>query len=351
MNAGLRACARARTGVLERQAGDRRGGERLEPDGRHGDVRRVDVRRRRPACSARRRRRRRGRPARRVPRPASGSWPAPYSERYLCCAHADPRRRPVGIRGSAERRGRRARRAAGGRGARPLRRRGVCHSDLHCIDGGGRTLPIVLGHEGAGIVEAVGPGVLGPAGDTVVLSWVTRAATAARASPARGPERDGASTACPTAAPACGARGRTRPVPGSAGFAEPAVVPATRRSRSPSAPLEVAALIGCSVMTGVGAVFTTGAGGRERPSCSAAAASAGDRRARRRRRAPDRRGRREEAKLELARASAQPTPCAGRGRAAGVKATRGGVDYAFEAIGRARRSRPPMRRWRPAAAQ
>lgn len=50
---------------------------------------------------------------------------------------------------------------------------GVCHSDLSVIDG---TLPlptpIVLGHEGAGVVEAVGPGVTSvKAGDHVVLSW------------------------------------------------------------------------------------------------------------------------------------------------------------------------------------
>ena len=39
---------------------------------------------------------------------------------------------------------------------------GVCHSDLHCIDGEWTVpLPLVLGHEGAGTVEAVGPGVSG----------------------------------------------------------------------------------------------------------------------------------------------------------------------------------------------
>ena len=50
---------------------------------------------------------------------------------------------------------------------------GVCHSDLHCVDGDWTVpLPLVLGHEGAGTVEASGPGVTGLApGDTAVLSW------------------------------------------------------------------------------------------------------------------------------------------------------------------------------------
>src|ERR1700742_5146902 len=49
---------------------------------------------------------------------------------------------------------------------------GVCHSDLHLADGrlGDGRWPMVLGHEGAGIVEAVGTGVLHVApGDRVVL--------------------------------------------------------------------------------------------------------------------------------------------------------------------------------------
>lgn len=51
---------------------------------------------------------------------------------------------------------------------------GICHSDLHVLDGVLPVpLPAVLGHEGAGVVEAVGPGVTRVApGDHVVLSWV-----------------------------------------------------------------------------------------------------------------------------------------------------------------------------------
>ena len=52
---------------------------------------------------------------------------------------------------------------------------GVCHSDLHLVDGalGDGRWPMVLGHEGAGVVEDVGAGVRHVApGDEVVLCWV-----------------------------------------------------------------------------------------------------------------------------------------------------------------------------------
>ena len=51
---------------------------------------------------------------------------------------------------------------------------GVCHSDWHVVKGGWANVPVptVLGHEGAGIVEAVGPGVTHVnIGDHVILSW------------------------------------------------------------------------------------------------------------------------------------------------------------------------------------
>src|SRR5882672_1758862 len=51
---------------------------------------------------------------------------------------------------------------------------GVCHSDLNAADGTAETpCPAVLGHEGAGVVEAVGPDVTRVApGDHVALSWM-----------------------------------------------------------------------------------------------------------------------------------------------------------------------------------
>src|SRR5512135_2674391 len=54
---------------------------------------------------------------------------------------------------------------------------GVCHSDLHYMNGDLRAkLPIVVGHEGAGVVEALGPGTSGrlAAGDRVALLWRPR---------------------------------------------------------------------------------------------------------------------------------------------------------------------------------
>ena len=51
---------------------------------------------------------------------------------------------------------------------------GVCHSDLHVYKGDwNHKTPLVLGHEGAGVVTEVGPGVTTPAvGDHVILSWM-----------------------------------------------------------------------------------------------------------------------------------------------------------------------------------
>jgi S-(hydroxymethyl)glutathione dehydrogenase/alcohol dehydrogenase len=54
-----------------------------------------------------------------------------------------------------------------------LRASGVCHSDWNAVDGTSETVcPAVLGHEGAGVVEAIGEGVTRVAvGDHVALSW------------------------------------------------------------------------------------------------------------------------------------------------------------------------------------
>jgi Zn-dependent alcohol dehydrogenase len=136
---------------------------------------------------------------------------------------------------------------------------GVCHTDLHVIeeDGWGHPLPVLLGHEGAGTVEAVGSGVDGVAvGDRVVIGWKT--ACGECDSCRRGEPRQ-----CkqPPAAP-----GRLHRADGSVltpvlrtgTFTTRTVVPATAAVRIPrELPVEEACLIGCAVATGVMSVLET----------------------------------------------------------------------------------------------
>ena len=59
-----------------------------------------------------------------------------------------------------------------GEGVVRLEATGVCHSDLHVLETGfNHPLPVLLGHEGAGVVEAVGEGVELEVGERVVLGW------------------------------------------------------------------------------------------------------------------------------------------------------------------------------------
>jgi len=140
---------------------------------------------------------------------------------------------------------------------------GICHSDRHGQTGGNPALPLptVLGHEAAGVVLEVGsnvtafrPGdhvVVGPAGSCGTCSWCSRGLpqhcsdlgrTRSRAMPPR-LTLDG------------------RPVSqfvGLASFAEEMLVQASSLARVPEAmPLDKAALLGCAVITGLGAVRHT----------------------------------------------------------------------------------------------
>ena len=142
---------------------------------------------------------------------------------------------------------------------------GVCHSDLNGLRGP-RALPtpMVLGHEGAGIVEEVGDGVTAAAvGDHVLLSAIGRCGRCAACV-------DGRPWLCSTwgAAVFSGAltdgTTRLRRSDGSAvhhffaqsSFAERAVVPEGSVVRiSPDVALEKVALLACGVSTGLGAVF------------------------------------------------------------------------------------------------
>lgn len=144
---------------------------------------------------------------------------------------------------------------------------GVCHSDLHqALGDWGETGPVVLGHEGAGYVEAIGPGVEGlRPGQLVALNWFApcdacpscRAGrpwtcTGTRVLEDRLPDgsrpfrrTDGAEVASQL---------------GLGTFAEAAIVGARAAVPiPPETPPEVAALIGCGVTTGAMAVLRAGA--------------------------------------------------------------------------------------------
>ena len=132
---------------------------------------------------------------------------------------------------------------------------GVCHSDLHARDGDWTVpLPLVLGHEGAGVVEAIGPEVRDvEVGDHVVLSWFAPCRRCANC--ARG--RAWLCTGTRALEHPCAAPG-FHAFLGLGTFAEATVVPESAVvAIDPAVPAEVAALIGCSVATGVGAVLNT----------------------------------------------------------------------------------------------
>ncbi|AZP18573.1 Zn-dependent alcohol dehydrogenase [Streptomyces aquilus] len=133
---------------------------------------------------------------------------------------------------------------------------GLCHSDLSVVDGTiPFPVPVVLGHEGAGVVAAVGAGVTHvAAGDHVALSTLANCGTCAECDRGR-------PTMCRQAIGRPGqpfARGG-RPVfqfAANSAFAERTVVKAVQAVRIPKdIPLSSAALIGCGVLTGVGAVL------------------------------------------------------------------------------------------------
>ena len=143
---------------------------------------------------------------------------------------------------------------------------GLCHSDLSVINGDRpRPLPMALGHEAAGVVEEVGEGVTDlKRGDHVVLVFVPSCGHCP-------PCAEGRPALCEPGAAANGAGtllggGRRlsrngQPIHhhlGCSAFAEYATV--SRRSAikiDPELPLDEAALFGCAVLTGVGAVVNT----------------------------------------------------------------------------------------------
>jgi S-(hydroxymethyl)glutathione dehydrogenase/alcohol dehydrogenase len=143
---------------------------------------------------------------------------------------------------------------------------GVCHSDLHVIRGDLRApLPVVLGHEGAGIVEKVGDGVADfEPGDHVLMLWRASCGHCLHCLGGRpalcelgagirwsGHLADGTSRF---------RRGdeEIRHFAGVSSFGELTVLPQEGLVKiDPSVPLDKAAIVGCAVMTGVGAVINT----------------------------------------------------------------------------------------------
>jgi alcohol dehydrogenase len=147
-----------------------------------------------------------------------------------------------------------------------MRAAGLCHSDLSVIDGNRpRPLPMVLGHEGAGIVEELGPGVADLAvGDHVVTAFVPSCGSCAPCSDGRPAlcEPGFASNSAGTLI--SGARRLHRGEQylqhhlGVSAFADYATVSRHSLVRvDRSLAFEEAAVFGCAVITGTGAVINT----------------------------------------------------------------------------------------------
>jgi S-(hydroxymethyl)glutathione dehydrogenase/alcohol dehydrogenase len=136
---------------------------------------------------------------------------------------------------------------------------GVCHSDLHFMEGSYPTAtPIVLGHESAGVVEKVGEGVTKvKAGDRVVVAFVASCGFCDNCVQGKPHLCNNSQTL---------GRGDRLKLNGNAmpqfanmsAFAEYQLVNENACVHVPDGvPMEVACLVGCSVMTGVGAVTNT----------------------------------------------------------------------------------------------
>ena len=136
---------------------------------------------------------------------------------------------------------------------------GVCHTDLHYREGGiGDDFPYLLGHEAAGIVEAVGPDVTVVApGDFVVLNW--RAVCGECRACRRGRPWYCFSTHNATQRMTLTDGTELAPALGIGAFAEKTLVAAGQATKvNPAARPEAAGLLGCGVMAGFGAAVNTG---------------------------------------------------------------------------------------------
>lgn len=146
---------------------------------------------------------------------------------------------------------------------------GLCHSDLSVIDGSRpRVMPMVMGHEAAGIVRAVGAGVDATEfaeGDHVVFSFVPVCGRCVYCASGRAALCENGAKANTAGTLLSGARRFTNAAGhtcnhhlGVSAFSQFTVAAAESLVKiDPDLPLEKAALFGCAVMTGVGAVFNT----------------------------------------------------------------------------------------------
>ncbi len=136
---------------------------------------------------------------------------------------------------------------------------GVCHTDLHYREGGiNDEFPFLLGHEAAGVVEAVGPDVTSVApSDFVVLNW--RAVCGECRSCRRGRPWYCFATHNATQRMTLGDGTPLSPALGIGAFAEKTLVAAGQCTKvDPAARPEAVGLLGCGVMAGLGASLLTG---------------------------------------------------------------------------------------------
>ncbi len=136
---------------------------------------------------------------------------------------------------------------------------GVCHTDLHYREGAiNDEFPFLLGHEAAGIVESVGPDVtdLAP-GDYVILNW--RAVCGDCRACRRGRPQYCFATFNATQKMTLEDGTELSAALGIGAFVEKTLVAAGQCTKvDPAAPPEVAGLLGCGVMAGLGAAINTG---------------------------------------------------------------------------------------------
>jgi len=140
---------------------------------------------------------------------------------------------------------------------------GVCHTDLHYREGGiNDEFPFLLGHEAAGVVDAVGEGVTNVVpGDFVILNW--RAVCGTCRSCLRGRPWYCFSTFNATQKMTLDDGTELSPALGIGAFAEKTLVHSGQCTKvDPSVPAATAGLLGCGVMAGIGAAINTGNVGR-----------------------------------------------------------------------------------------